>query len=388
LRLAILTSEYPPLTPYDGGIGTLYVSLAPSLAALAPEVHVFALSHDREGVEEHDGVRVHLVRPGARIGRKLEPVAWSRAAAHAVRREGPFDLVMTPEWFGSGYAYSRRPDAGPLLTQLCTSLAQVVELNGGWPRFPRQIDRRIQDHLERRQTERSDTILTLSQAVLDWAGRLWDLADVPARQVPSALDVASVRALGDGPAPEYLPEGSPRVVFFGRPEPLKGVDVLVQAMSDVWDRFPAAPLAMLGGDDEPMISRLRELAGRNAENIHVLGFVPRADLLASIRAADVVALPSLWETFTVAGLEAMALGKPVVLTAVGGTPEFCTDGVDALLVPPSDPRALGKAILRVLEDTDLRERLGKQAAKTADRYDVAAVAPRYVSCFEDVLAAR
>jgi len=211
---------------------------------------------------------------------------------------------------------------------------------------------------------------------------------VPARQVPSAIDVGEVRGLGNGDTPATFPDGEPRVVFFGRLEPLKGVDALVEAMASVWDRFPAAPLVMLGGDDEVMARRLRELAGPNAEHIHILGFVSRAHLLASVRRADVVALPSLWETFTVAGLEAMALGRPVVLTAVGGTPEFCTDGVDSLLVPPSDPDALGRAIVRLLEDTELRERMGNQAARTAEQYDVPAVAPRYVSSFEDVLAGR
>jgi glycogen synthase len=389
LRLAILTSEYPPLTPYDGGIGSLYAPLAPNLARLDQDVHVFALTHDHESVEEHEGVRVHLVPPSRSLVRRhLEPVAWSASVARAVRRAGPFDVVMAPEWFGSAYAYSRRRDAGPLVTQLCTSLAQVVELNGGWPPLPRQLDRRIQNHLERRQTQHSDTIFTLSQAVLDWAGRLWDLDDVPARQVPSAIDVAEVRGHGDGDAPASFPEGGPHVVFFGRLEPLKGVDTLVQAMASVWDRFPSAALVMLGGDDEVMARRLRELAGPNAAHIHVLGFVSRAHLLASVRRADVVALPSLWETFTVAGLEAMALGRPAVLTAVGGTPEFCTDGVDSLLVPPSDPEALGRAIVRLLEDTELRESMGTQAARTAEQYDVPAVAPRYVSSFEDVLAGR
>ena len=389
MRLAILTSEYPPLTPYDGGIGSLYAPLAPNLARLDQDVHVFALTHDDESVEDHDGVHVHLVPPArSPIRRYLEPVAWSASVARAVRHAGPFDVVMAPEWFGSAYAYSRRRDAGPLVTHLCTSLAQVVELNGGWPRFPRLFDRRVQNHLERRQTERSDTIFTLSQAVLEWAARLWEIDDVPAHQVPSAIDVAEVRGLGDGDPPASFPDRGPRVVFFGRLEPLKGVDALVQAMSSVWDRFPGAPLVMLGGDDEVMGERLRGLAGPNAEHIHMLGFVSRAHLLASVRQADVVALPSLWETFTVAGLEAMALGRPVVLTAVGGTPEFCTDGVDSLLVPPSDPEALGGAIVRLLEDTELRERMGSQAAKTAEQYDVPAVAPRYVSAFEDLLAGR
>jgi glycosyltransferase involved in cell wall biosynthesis len=84
----------------------------------------------------------------------------------------------------------------------------------------------------------------------------------------------------------------------------------------------------------------------------------------------------------------MALGCPVVLTTAGGAPEFATDGVDARLVPPEDSEALGNAIRDVLESPESGERLGMEAAKTAERYDVAAVAPRYVAYFEDLLAGR
>jgi glycogen(starch) synthase len=385
LRLAILTTEYPPFTPYDGGIGTLYASLAPRLAGLGQDVHVFALSHDRDEVQDDRGVRLHRVRARMRIGSYLEPVAWSLSATRAMRRHGPFDAVWAPEWFGSAWAYSRRRDAGPLVTQLCASRVQVAELAGGWPRFPPEyLDHRIQSTLERRQTERSDALIAQSQAVLDWAKRLWNIADLPVRVLPSVLDVGATRALGEGPEPEDLPEGRPRVVFFGRLERLKGVDVLVRAMSQVWERFPGAPLLMLGDGENGMAPTLRALAGSNAEHVHLMGHRTGNRLFPVIRAADVVALPSRWENFALAALEAMALGRPVVLSSAGGAPEFCTDGADSVLVPPDDAETLGGAIRRVLEAEDLRERLGREAAKTAESYDISQVAPRYLSYFEEL----
>src|SRR4051794_7218747 len=129
LRLAIATTEYPPFTPDDGGIGRLFAGLAPNLAELGAEVHVFALAHERRAAEEEGGVVLHRLRlPKPAAGSVAESALWSISAARALRREGPFDVVWTPEWRGSSWAYSRRKDAGPLVTQLCTSLAQVAAL--------------------------------------------------------------------------------------------------------------------------------------------------------------------------------------------------------------------------------------------------------------------
>jgi glycogen synthase len=382
LRVAVVTTEYPPYTPDEGGIGTLYASLVPRLAALGHDIHVFAPSRDDVNSSEHQGVQLHLLRSAG-------PLRWSARAARAVRAEGRFDLVWAPEWRGAASAYSRRRDAGPLLTHLFTSRAMVRELSGGWPRRPAPlIEARMQDSLERRQSERSDAILAQSESILEWTRRMWDIDGLPVRVLPSVLDVAGTRALADAPVPADLPAGRPRVVFFGRLEPRKGVDVLVRAMPLVWERFPEAPLIVFGNDNEELANELRELAGPDADRLHLMGHRTGAELFPAVRAADVVALPSRWENFALSALETMALGRPAVLTTAGGAPEFATDGVDAMLVPPEDVEALGNAIRRVLESAELSERLGMEAAKTAERYDVAAVAPRYQAYFEDLLAGR
>ena len=382
MRVAVVTTEYPPYTPDEGGIGTLYASLVPRLAALGHDVHVFAPSRAGDERSDRDEVQLHLLRSAG-------PLRWSARAARAVRDEGRFDLVWAPEWRGAAWAYSRRRDAGPLVTHLFTSRAMVRELSGGWPRRPAPLfEARVQHALERRQAERSDAILAQSESILEWTRRMWDIDGLPVRVLPSVLDVAGTRALADAPVPADLPPGGPRVVFFGRLEPRKGLDVLVRAMPRVWERFPEAPLIVFGNGNEELANELRELAGHDADRLHLMGHRTGTDLFPAVRTADVVALPSRWENFALSALETMALGRPAVLTTAGGAPEFATDGVDAMLVPPEDADALGDAIRRVLESAELSERLGMEAAKTAERYDVAAVAPRYQAYFEDLLAGR
>jgi glycosyltransferase involved in cell wall biosynthesis len=87
---------------------------------------------------------------------------------------------------------------------------------------------------------------------------------------------------------------------------------------------------------------------------------------------DVLCLPSRQEPFGRSIVEAMALGKPVVASAVGGIPEVITDGVDGLLVPPDDPDALAEALSTVVDDAEFRVAIGKQALQTIrKRFDVA-----------------
>jgi glycosyltransferase involved in cell wall biosynthesis len=389
LRIAILTTEYPPFTPYDGGIGTLYAALAPALAGLGHDVHVFALTFERESEEVYGRIRLHLVEPrrGGVIGR-LVGFAWASSAAARLRAQGPFDIVWAPEWAGSAAFYSRRRDAGPLVTQLFTSLRQVRELSPSEQRSPlERLQHRTQAYLERRQTERSDAIIAQTDAILDWARRLWRIDGLPVRVLPSVLNVEEVRALGRGALPPGVPPGRPRVVFFGRLEHRKGLDVLLQAMRSVWAQAPEAQLVALGEDHAGMAERLRALAGSHAGRLHLLGHHPPSEVFPAVRSADIVVLPSRWENFALAALEAMALGRPTVLTSAGGAVEFCTDGEDALLVPPEDVEALALALLRLIESPELRERLGRAAARTAEGFDTSRVAPRYLSYFAEIAAA-
>ena len=97
-----------------------------------------------------------------------------------------------------------------------------------------------------------------------------------------------------------------------------------------------------------------------------------------------VALPSLWEAFGLAALEAMALGRPCVLTSGSGFEEFFRDNEHGLLVPPGDAPALARAIDRMLRDAAMRRRFGAAATARANEYSAKAVTPRYVAYFRQV----
>jgi sugar transferase (PEP-CTERM/EpsH1 system associated) len=143
----------------------------------------------------------------------------------------------------------------------------------------------------------------------------------------------------------------------GRLQPVKGTSYLLEAWALLASDHPDAILLLVGGG--PQQAALERMSRRLgiSERVRFLG--DRADVPDLLRGMDVFALPSVWEGMPNAVLEAMAVGLPVVATAVGGTPEVVVDGVTGLLVPSGDSDALAQSIARLLCDPDLRYKMGQ-----------------------------
>jgi glycosyltransferase involved in cell wall biosynthesis len=152
-----------------------------------------------------------------------------------------------------------------------------------------------------------------------------------------------------------------KIGFLGRLSAQKGVDLLIDAVSGL-DCAGDLEVVLVG--DGPERGRLEERARRCgcAARFHFTGH--RQDALAVAREMDVIALPSRWEGHSIALLEAMALGRPVVTTRIKGNVDTVTSGVDGILVEPGDVAALRGALQLVLLDGALRERIGEAARRT------------------------
>jgi glycosyltransferase involved in cell wall biosynthesis len=162
------------------------------------------------------------------------------------------------------------------------------------------------------------------------------------------------------------------VVCCCRAHAVKGVAHLLPAFDQAWKALhgdSARPALVYIGDGAQLaeLTRIRETLSAR-EDIRFLGYRPdAADLLAD---ADVCVVPSVWQdAFPLGVLEPMALGKPVIATAVGGIPEMVENEVTGLLIPPADEPALAGALLRLLRDPALASRLGSRArARVAERF--------------------
>jgi len=196
-----------------------------------------------------------------------------------------------------------------------------------------------------------------------------------------------------------IPEKNCMLLYVGRIEPLKGIDTLIRAIS-LMDRrgiLQECPhyLAVIGGDPEESQNEL----SAEMQRLQALAFELKVDDLVIFMgkrsqetlpyyysAAQMVIVPSLYESFGMVALEAMACGTPVVASHVGGLVHLIQDGVTGFSVPDGDPALLAERISTLIANPDLRARMGEQAHTAAQDYDWHFIAEKISTYYNDLIA--
>lgn len=317
MRIALITPEYPGCGP-SFGVGRYVADLANGLAATGQEVRVIAATD----------IGGFLIQPGS------APVLRASAVPHLLLR--PFmgrsfierelaafrpDVVDLPNWGGLG-AFLRLDC--PLLVRLVTSAADPS--HGRWGlRTPIRLG------TERRTVRRAALVVADSHGMAATGLRLYR----------RAADAVTYLA-HTGPIRDLQPRSLPEVLFVGRLEPRKGIDVLLDAWPLVRERIPTARLHVVGKDQGGYTGRSQGLAG-----VLVHGRLDDHALAELRRTCLVQAIPSRFESFGLVALEAWADGLAVVGSRTGGLTEVIGDA--GLLVPCADHKALADALTRTLD---------------------------------------
>lgn len=152
-----------------------------------------------------------------------------------------------------------------------------------------------------------------------------------------------------------------------------GVEYLIRAFSAVHKRYPNTKLLIVGeGSLREHLERLSASIGFSDENIKFIGRIPHKEVPKYLSEIDIFCMPSIYqsETFGVAAIEASAMQIPVVASKIGGISEAIKDGVTGFLVPPKNPEAIAEAIINLIENPELRIRMGKAGRKyVMENYD-------------------
>ncbi|MCJ7719129.1 glycosyltransferase family 4 protein [Candidatus Bathyarchaeota archaeon] len=176
------------------------------------------------------------------------------------------------------------------------------------------------------------------------------------------------------------------ILYTGSLYPLKGVHDLIRAIANVRKHGLKANLTIVGeGQQKEALTALTRALGIE-EHVKFEGFVPYSNMPSYYKRSDIFCFPTLGEPFGKAVIEAMACGKPVIATNVGGPAEIIQDEVDGLLVPPSNPEAIALQITRLIEDKNERRRLGERARETAvNRFSWSTIAEKYHQLYSGLL---
>jgi glycosyltransferase involved in cell wall biosynthesis len=361
MHLGIICNEFPP-APH-GGTGSSYCDLAQGISAAGHRVTVVGV-YDREVLNglppDPQPSNLRIVRlphlPGW-FGFRFKMLAdrWrlKRWLERAHRRES-FDAIESSDyggWLSSG---------GP------GGVVTIVRIRGSNLFFDHELNRPggvVEHELERQCLLRATRLGAVSHYA---ARRTLELCGQPTRPVTVIYNAVDTEMFS--PSDSVATEPG-LIVFVNILNPKKGIEQLLDAMNVVCAGHPHARLAVVGQDTQPAaggrsyVKRLRERV--RPEYRDRVEFAGRQDrqtgVIRYLRRANVCCLPSHMETFGIAAVEAMAVGKPTIYSRTGPGPEVLEDGVSGLLCNPFDAGDIAEKITRLLDDPALAARLGQGA---------------------------
>jgi MMP alpha-(1->4)-mannosyltransferase len=405
LRVALLAYRG---NPHSGGQGVYTRYLARELRAAGHHVEVVSgppYPELDDGITLHRFESMDLYRPERPFrphrwprdrydwlelgimstGAFCEPRPFSLRANAWLKAEGDrFDVVHDNQCLGTGML--RIAERLPLLATVHHPITvdrrlELAGVRNPWRQFTK---RRWYSFLgmQKRVLRKLPRLITVSQSSRN--DIISQLGVDPAR-----IDVVSVGVDQDifRPQPEIPTKPGRLLAVISSDVPLKGLAFLLEAVAKLRTETPDVHLVVIGRmrQEDPARRHVTRFGLEDA--VTFTGNISYDEMIRLYGTAEVAVVPSLYEGFSLPAIQAMASGLPLVCTSAGAIPEVAgTDGETALLVPPADAGALAVSIKRLLDDPDLRARLGAAArSRVLDRFTWAAMAKGTVEQYRILL---
>ena len=409
-RVAMLSVHTCPLAALggkeSGGMNVYVRDLSRALGRRGLIVDVFTRSQDANIPSIGElGVNARVVHlkagPEARYDKNMiynYISEFTRNLKEFARRENiAYHLIHSHYWLSGLVARQLQGEWEAPIIQMFNTLGQLknqAAKGAVEPETPRRIE------TEREIMNFADRLVAANP--LEKAQMIWLYGADPARieVIPCGVDLNLFHPLPRDEAKAHLDMSHHHkmVLFVGRIEPLKGIDVLIEAMAlalgDMNQLRDEICLCIVGGDPDAdadkldrEMARLQELRERLgiADVVTFLGKREQDVLPYYYSAAEVCVVPSHYESFGMVALEAMACGTPVIASRVGGLTSTVKDGHTGFLVPSDDPHALAKKLKLLLTNENLRRDMGRQATRLAERYRWSTVAGQIIALYRELI---
>ncbi len=398
LKIGLLTPACRGFNALDGGIASHFADLAAGLTESGHDVRVItAAPSDPAAGLPAELAKVRFVTFDPQMPRwldRLTAVRWQlhalaglwwrgRAAARAVAaasREEPFDVIETTSSGLLARGYLSQPHSMPVVTRVSTTAAQLVDHNCSRPRWVE----RMEQHWERQLACRSDSLLTHTLHHREEVCRQWGLGLEQFGIIPHGIALPPREEL-------FVPRdnAAPEVLFVGRFEHRKGIDVLLAAIPLVLAAHPQVRFTLIGQDNGDYWQQRFRAENSTADQARVqfVGAVSAEALQAAYRRCDVFVAPSRYESFGLIYVEAMAWGKPAIGCRAGGIPEVIAENETGLLAEPGDIITLRDCILDLVNHPERRGQMGQAArARTELHFSRTMLARRSAEFYAEVAA--
>ncbi|MDW8069323.1 MAG: glycosyltransferase [Anaerolineae bacterium] len=408
MRIAQISVHTCPLATLGGketgGMNVYVRDLTRELARRGHQVDVYTRSQDpavpRISTALGDGARVFHIPAGPeqpyskyRVYDHLpEFVAGvlARAAEEGIR----YDVIHSHYWLSGWAARELRSAWGVPIVHMFHTLGHM---KNAVARTPQEREPPLRIEVETEITRFADRIIAATPLEQEQLVRLYGADPARIRVIPPGVDLERFRPIPPAQAKEQLALDPTcrSILFVGRIEPLKGIDTLLQAIARIARRHPELVCGMcvpiIGGnpysvEDNDEMTRLQELREElGIEDVVTFLGAQDQDLLPYYySAAEMVVMPSDYESFGMVALEAMACGTPVIASDVGGLAYLVRHGQTGYRVPARDAQALAAKIVRLLTNEELRRRMGQRAARWAQAFAWPRIADRIEAVYREI----
>jgi D-inositol-3-phosphate glycosyltransferase len=410
MRIAMLSYHTCPLATLGGkdtgGMNVYVRELTRQLGRLGAHVDVFTRSQDEHVPHVlHDlgyGNRVVHVPAGPEVPLpKQELIDFIPDFVHGIqefaRTKGLcYDLIHSHYWMSGVAALELKRYWNLPIVHMFHTLGLMKQRVA---RQPDEADGESRLQGERQVIQQVERIVAATPAELAQLQWLYQADTRKIVIIPPGVDTSHFYPISGDEAKEAIgiPLCERMLLFVGRIEPLKGIDILIQAIALLRQQNIYVCLAVIGGDPDSSpqaqssemarLKMLREQAGLT-DLVAFLGKRGQDTLPYYYSAAEAVVVPSHYESFGMVALEAMACGTPVVASQVGGLAFLVQDGVTGFTVPVDEPQALADRLALLINDRALRQKLGEQAHAVAQQYAWENIAARVLALYGQVMVDR
>ncbi len=411
MNIAMLSYHTCPLATLGGkdtgGMNVYVAELTRNLGFLGVHVDVFTRSQD-----EHVPHVLHNLGYGNRVVHipagpeyhlpKNEIIHYIPQFVEGIRefalqKNIHYDIIHSHYWM-SGVAAEQLKKIWK--TPVVHMFHTLAAMKNRIARSPQERESETRLEGEKRILSLADQIVVATLAEQAQLEFLYRAETRKLRVIPPGVDLSRFYPIPKDEAKAVIgvPPEDQLILYVGRIEPLKGVDTLLRALAQMQtaSNGECCPhyLVIIGGDPEATqesmtgeMSRLQQLTAELGikDLVLFLGKRNQDSLPYYYSAADVVVVPSHYESFGMVALEAMACGTPVVASQVGGLAFLVKDGVTGFVIPDDEPNLLAERLIEIIQNKELQARLGKQGELAARDYSWDKIAARIFNIYQDLL---
>ena len=411
LKIAMLSYHTCPLAVLGGkdtgGMNVYVRELTRQLGRMGVHVDVFTRSQD-EHVPHilHDlgyGNRVVHIPAGPEIPLPKPdlinylPQFVGGIQRFAEEKQISYDVIHSHYWLSGVAGETLKNNWQVPMIQMFHTLGLMKNRVA---RSPDEMEGEYRTDGERRVIQAADQIVAATPAERSQLQFLYQADTHKIAVIPPGVDTSRFYPIAPDEARSAigLPPDGCNILFVGRIEPLKGVDTLIRAMAIMHQKgaLKTCPqgLMIIGGDPQASPDQMNQEMARLQALCRELGledviiFLGKRDqdsLPYYYSAAEVLVMPSHYESFGMVALEAMACGTPVVASQVGGLPFLVQDGITGYIVPDDDPDTLANRLIELAENPDRRRLMGQRAASSARDYAWDLIADRIIALYQKLL---